>query len=80
MSSLPVPDSPVMRTLARDGAIWATVLNTACIGAELPMMFSKLYFSDRRARSRPVSARRRRCSSSRATTTESSPTLTGLAR
>ncbi len=80
ISSLPVPDSPVMSTLARDGAICATVLNTACIGAELPMMLSKLYFSARRARSRPASARRRRCSSSRATTTDSSPTLTGLDR
>ena len=27
-----------MSTLARDGATCATVLKTACIGAELPMM------------------------------------------
>ena len=32
ISSLPVPDSPVMSTLARDGATWATVLKTSCIG------------------------------------------------
>ena len=42
ISSLPVPVSPVMSTLARDGATWATVLNTACIGGALPMMLSKL--------------------------------------
>ena len=43
ISSLPVPDSPVMSTLARDAAIWATVLKTSCIGRRVPMMFWKLY-------------------------------------
>ena len=80
MCSLPVPDSPVMSTLARDEAIWDTVLKTACMGAALPTMLSKLYFSARRARSMPASCRRRRCSSSRAMTTDSSPTLMGLER
>ena len=43
---------------ARDGATWATVLNTCCIGAELPMMLSKLYFSDEALRAAcPASAR-----------------------
>ena len=70
----------MISTLARDDAICATVLNTACIGAALPMMLLKLYFSAIRWRRRPASARRRRPAISRATITDSSPTLTGFDR
>ena len=41
ISALPVPGSPVSSTLVRPAAACATVRNTACIGAELPTMFSK---------------------------------------
>ena len=36
-SSLPVPLSPVMKTLAREAATLSIVRYTACIGAEAPM-------------------------------------------
>jgi hypothetical protein len=39
---LPVPDSPVISTLARAVATWATVLKMSCMGGALPMMFWKL--------------------------------------
>ena len=80
MSSLLVPDSPVMSTLAREEAICATVLNTACMGAAFPTMLSKLYFSASRARRMPASWRSRRCSSSRDSTRASCPTLIGFDR
>ena len=40
-SSLPVPDSPVMSTVADEPDSRRMSANTSCIAADLPMMFPK---------------------------------------
>ena len=44
-SSLPVPLSPVISTVAYVGAIWRSLATTACMAGELPMTPSKPNFS-----------------------------------
>ena len=42
MSSLPVPLSPVMRTVEREGATWATRSKTETMRSLLPMMLREI--------------------------------------
>ena len=41
ISSLPVPDSPVISTVERAGATWSTSEKTACIRSERPMIWPR---------------------------------------
>ena len=78
ISSLPVPDSPVISTLARDPAIWATVLNTSCIARRAADDVVEAVLLREPRPQQPRLGAKRRCSSSRATTTESSPDVDRL--
>jgi len=62
ISSFPVPDSPVIRTVASVGAIWTTVSRSRVIAAECPRRLVRSYCSFRFSRSIRFSSARCRCS------------------
>ena len=79
-SSLPVPDSPVMRIVLLVGAIVSTRSNTACMGLLRPMMLENSD-AERRARlSRTFSCLSSRRSKAFRTFAFSSSTSNGLVR
>ncbi len=78
--SLPVPDSPVMRTVASAGATWATVSRSRTMAGALPMRFRRSKRLPRLSFRRAFSSRRRRCSMARSIFRRSSSKSRGLGR
>ncbi len=77
-SSFPVPDSPVMRTVASVFATLRTTWNTFSISWEIPTIFLKSTFSESSSLSRLFSVERVETCSALRTTSFSSSRLNGL--
>jgi hypothetical protein len=75
---LPVPDSPVTRTVARVAAT-DSIVSTSLLNAEsVPIIFGPCFFFSRAARSSAFSDRSRACSRARSTTISISSSFTGF--
>ncbi len=77
-SSLPVPLSPSMSTVARVGATWRMRSKISTMGGELPMMFSRPNFLSSSSRNRRFSLSTLREWSARMSTASSFSRSSGL--
>ena len=77
-SSLPVPLSPWISTVAREPATWRMVSKTSCMAGERPIMFSSPYLSSSCSRSRSFSSSIFLALSTRSSTSSNLSRLIGL--
>ena len=79
-TSLPVPDSPLISTVASDGATWATVSSSRSMAGLRPTMRLRSKRPASSARSARFSAFSRVCSMERSSVTRSLSKSSGLVR